>query len=165
MDILKNFGIDPVLLAAQIVNFLIIFWLLKKFAYKPIFHMLDQRKKLIADGVASAKKSEELLQKAVDEEKAILKKAQSQAQELLIDAQKQAQQLTQEAEANAKIRVEKILEDAKEEIARQTNDAQKDLARKTARLAIELIEKSLSGFVDNKTQKAIVASAEKKLQA
>lgn len=165
MDILKNFGVDPLLLAAQIVNFLIIFWLLKKYAYKPIFSMLEKRKRLIEDGVASAKKSEELLQKSVDEEKAILKKAQSQAQELIADAQKQAQQVTQEAEANAKVRVEKILADAKEEIARQTSDAQKDLAKKTARLAISMIEKSLSGFVDSKTQKAIVASATKKLNA
>jgi len=47
MEILKEFGIQPTLLLAQIVNFLIILFVLKKFFYKPIIKVLDARKKRI----------------------------------------------------------------------------------------------------------------------
>ena len=165
MDILQNFGVDWVLLAAQIVNFLIIFWLLKKFAYKPIFAMLEKRKKLIAEGVENAQKSEEILQKSLDEEKALLKKAQGNVVEILTDAQKQAQDIVAVAEEGAKKRVEKILEDAKKEIEDQTLLAEKQLSKHTAELAAKLLEKSLSNLVDSKTQKEIVKNATKKIKA
>lgn len=165
MDILQNFGVNWVLLLAQIVNFLIIFWLLKKFAYKPIFQMLEKRKKLIAEGVENAQKSGEVLQKSLEEEKALLKKAQGNVVEILADAQKQAQDIISSAEEGAKKRVEKILEGAKKEIEDQTLDAEKQLSKHTAELAAKLLEKSLQSMVDSKTQKEIVNKITKKLKA
>ena len=165
MDILKNFGIDPVLVAAQIVNFLIILWLLKKFAYKPIFQMLQKRKDLIAEGVKDAQKSEEALAKALEKEKEILQKAQAASQEILTDAQKQAGETIHVAEDEAKIRVAKMIDEAKKEIAQQTDVAEKQLSKHTAQLAVELLKKSLGSMVDTKTQKEVVGKVAKKLQA
>ena len=164
-DILNNFGINPVLLIAQIVNFLIIFWLLKRFAYKPIFKVLEKRRKLIAEGVENAQRSEETLQKALEEEKATLRKAQAQATEILADAQKQSLQTIAKAELDAKARVGKILEDGKKELNEQMLDAQKQLSRHTAELAVQLLEKSLMSLVDTKTQKEIVSKVASKLKS
>ncbi len=165
MEILKTFGIEPILLAAQIVNFLIIFWLLKKFAYKPIFAVLEKRRKLIEEGVNNAEESSKALEKALEEEKKILKKAQGQSQEILSEAQKQAALTLSEAESSAKTRVEKILDEAKKEIIKQSEETEKRLAAHTARLAVELLEKSLAGMVDTKTQKEVLEKAAKKLKA
>lgn len=165
MELLKTFGIEPILLAAQIVNFLIILWLLKKFAYKPIFEVLEKRKKLIAEGVKNAESSSKTLEKALEEEKAILKKAQTEAQGILSDAQKQATDLLSDAESTAKVRVEKILEDAKREIERQTEETEKRLAAHTAQIATQLLEKSLSGMVDTKIQKEVLEKVTKTLKA
>lgn len=163
-ELIKNFGIDWVLLAAQIVNFLIIFWLLKKFAYKPIFAILEKRKNLIAEGVKNAEESSKTLEKALEEEKKILKKAQTQSQEILSDAQKQAEETLADAENSTKVKVEKILQDAKKEIERQTQETEKQLAAHTAQLAIQLLEKSLSGIVDTKTQKEVVEKMTKRIK-
>ena len=163
MDILKNFGVDPILLAAQIVNFLIIFWLLKRFAYKPILHMLDKRKMLIAEGVENAKKTEEILAKTEEKEREILKNAQASAQEILADAQKQAQENLAAAEENARVRVEKMLDEATQNIQQQTLNAESVLSKHTAKLAVELLEKSLGKLVDTKTQKEVVGKVAKKL--
>lgn len=162
-ELVKNFGIQPILLVAQIVNFLIIFWLLKKFAYKPIFDVLQKRKNEIAEGVKNAEDSAKALEKALEEEKTILKKAQTQSQVILSDAQKQATDMLAEAENAAKVRGEKILEEAKQEIERQTQETEKRLAAHTARLAVDLLEKSISGMVDTKTQKEVLEKAAKKL--
>jgi len=43
MDILNQFGIKPVLLAAQVVNFLALLFILKKFLYQPILKVLKTR--------------------------------------------------------------------------------------------------------------------------
>lgn len=164
-DLINSFGINPVLLVAQIINFLIILWLLKRFAYKPIFDMLNKRRAVITEGIKNAEESNKTLQKALEEEKQILKNAQSQAQEILTDAQKQAAETLSDAESSAKARVEKILSDAKLEIDREYQEMQKKLTAHTAQLAVDLLEKSLSGMVDTKTQKEVVEKAAKKLKA
>lgn len=163
MNILKNFGVEPVLLLAQVVNFLIVFFLLKKFAYKPILAMLAKRKKMVADSVEHAAKTEELLKKTEEREKEALKQAHAQAQEILSDAQKQASDLLAQAEEGAKTRVAHLLEDGQKEIASQVEDAQRQLSKQTAELAVKLLEKSLSNLVDSKTQKEVIARATKKL--
>ena len=63
MEIIRNFGIQPVLLLAQIVNFLIILYLLQKFFYKPIVKLLEQRKKRIEESLKNADLIEEKLKK------------------------------------------------------------------------------------------------------
>lgn len=163
MDILKNFGVDPILLAAQIVNFLIIFYLLKRFAYKPILQILQKRRDLIEEGVTNAQKSEASLQHALEKEKELLKKAQATSTEILADAQKQAQENIATAEEEAKKRVAKMLEDAKKEIEEQTDLAEKQLSKHTASLAVALLEKSLHGLVDKRAEKEVLGKVAKKL--
>ncbi len=165
MEILHSFGVNWILLAAQIVNFLIIFWLLKRFAYKPILAMLEKRRKMVVETVTNSQKAEEALAKAEEKEKEILKKAQVASQEVLADSQKQAQEILTTAEEQTKDRVAKMLEDAKKEIEEQTVEAQHQLSKHTALLAVELLKKSLSGMVDKKAEKEIVGKVTKKLKA
>ena len=75
MEILKNLGFDPVMLAAQIVNFLIILYLLKRFLYKPILEMLKKREDSIKEGLKQAEEARITLEKTLQEEKKILSKA------------------------------------------------------------------------------------------
>ncbi len=73
MEIIKNFGLNPILLAAQIVNFLIIFFILKKFLYKPVLNVLNKRQVTIKEGLKQAEEARVKLEKVVIEEKDILK--------------------------------------------------------------------------------------------
>jgi F-type H+-transporting ATPase subunit b len=57
MEILKTFGFDPILLGAQIINFLIIFYLLKRFLYKPVLGMLKTREDKIKEGIKQAEEA------------------------------------------------------------------------------------------------------------
>src|SRR5260221_446646 len=164
MEILKNFGVNPVLLIAQIINFLIILYVLKRFAYKPIFKMLDDRKKTIQEGIENAKKSEEALEKALEREKAILQKAQSQAQEFITDAKNQAEEIAKQMEENTRSQADRMLKDAKEEIQREYQETEKRLATHTTQLAISILEKTLKDMLDEKEQKQALTKAIKKLK-
>ena len=73
MEIINNFGLDPLLLGAQIVNFLIIFFILKRFAYKPVLDILKKREDSIKEGLRQAEEGKKILDEALEEEKKMLK--------------------------------------------------------------------------------------------
>src|SRR5258706_8102509 len=102
MDIINSFGINPVLLIAQIVNFLILLYIPKRFAYKPILKLLKERQAKIAESINNTKASEEALEKAIEKEREILKKAQKQAQEIVNEAKKQSESLSLVTQEEAK---------------------------------------------------------------
>jgi len=164
MDILRDFGFQPVLLVAQIVNFLIILYLLKRFAYKPVLTMLEKRQKIIADSQVNAKKADEALQHAVEEEKRILKTAQSEAKTLLSDAAKQAETIITAAHDKGKQQVEKLLQETHEQLDRERRDMEKQLASQVTVLAMDMLASSLKGFFDEKQQKEVLEKASKVLK-
>lgn len=164
-ELLQTFGIEPVLLLAQIVNFLIIFYLLKRFAWKPILKTLEDRKNTIAEGLKNAELADKRLEEAVEKEREVLKKAQSEAQNLLTDAKKQSLEIHQEAEEKAKLAAEKIIADGHKKIEEQVKEAEKMLAKQVTKVAIEILEKSLQDIFDTKQQKAVLSKAAKKLKS
>ena len=72
MEFIKDLGFNPLLLGGQIVNFLIIYFLLKRFAYKPILGLLKKREEDIKTGIKNAEEGKLVLEKALLDEKRIL---------------------------------------------------------------------------------------------
>src|SRR3989344_2266081 len=97
MDFLNDFGVKPVLLAAQAVNFFILLFILKKFLYKPILGMLETRKQKIAESLKNAESIEKKLQAIGEEREEALKKAGKEAEEIIRDATEAANQIISEA--------------------------------------------------------------------
>ena len=162
-DLINNFGINGYLLIAQIVNFLIVLYLLKRFAFGPILKLLEDRRKTIAESIKNAEETQRLLAQTEEKEKQVLQKAQSQAQEMLSDAKKQVGVLQQEAEIATKGRIEKMLSEATGKIQQETQLAEKQLATHVTRLSVDVLEKSLRGFFTDKEQKEVVEKAIKKI--
>lgn len=164
MEVAKNFGVEPLLLAAQIVNFLILMFLLKRFFYKPVLTVLKNREQTIKEGLKKAEEAAALLLKTKEDEKKILKAAQEQANKFIIHANEQSKQLMEEARAHAAAEAEKIIADASEQIQRETNEAEKRLRENIGIVATNILKKTLSGLVSNKTQQEIMAKAAKALK-
>lgn len=164
MEIIKNFGVNPMLLSAQIVNFLIIFFVLKKFLYKPVLELLKKRQTMIKEGIAQAEESRIKLEKVVIEEKNILRNAQLQAKKLIEDARQESVELTLRMNDNAKKQTEKILNDAKDQIAREVLETEKRLAVNTSKLAVSFLQKALSEFFSTKDQKEVLSNALNKIK-
>ncbi len=164
MEILKNFGFDPVMLVAQIVNFLIIFYLLKRFLYKPVLNMLKKRKDDIEKGVKDAEEGRLTLEKALEEEKKILRKAQEQSKRIIDDASNQAILISSDIEQNSRKQAEKILQDAKTQIVQETKEAEKRLSQDISRLSIEFLSTSLKEIFGEKEEKLIIKKTLKRLK-
>ena len=82
-EIIKAFGIDGRLITIQIVNFAVLLFALSYFLYTPILKLIDDRKKLIAKGVADAKDAAVKLENAEKEGNVLVTKAVTEASEIV----------------------------------------------------------------------------------
>lgn len=164
MEIINNFGIDPKLLFAQVVNFLIILFVLKRFLYKPILALLDKRKRVIEEGVQKTEEARIQLEKASEKELVMLKKAESTAKKLLDEAKNQRVLLLKETEDATKKQADKILAEAREQIAFEAKAVEKKLSAHVSELAVQFLEKSLSGIFSENQQHKIVKQAVKQIK-
>lgn len=164
MEIVKNFGLNPVLLAAQILNFLIVFFILKKFLYKPVLDVLKKRQTTIKDGLKQAEDARIKLEKVIIEERNILRTAQIQSKQIIEDAKEESIKITKQMNEDVKKQTEKLLNDTKEQIARESIETEKRLAVNTSKLAITFLEKTLREFFSSKEQKEVISNALKKIK-
>ena len=126
MEVLEKLGIDWKLLLAQAVNFLVLLWVLRRYAYGPILRALEVRTKRIEQGLKDAEASRTQLDLAREEEKKLLSVAREEARNILT-----------QAEAVAKKRDAKMLEETKAKIDRMIIEADKHLAEKQLALLRE----------------------------
>ncbi len=164
MEILNNFGFEPILFLAQIVNFLIIYLLMKKFLYNPLLKTIKERKLKIEEGLKNTEDSEKLLAYASKKEHEILKNAQAEAKKLLEEAKAKHDYLLKQTEEDTKRRVEKMLDDARAQIRIDSAAAEKRLAKEVARVSAHILQESLTGFFTPEDQEAIVRKALKSLK-
>jgi len=164
MEIFGTFGLDPYLTGAQIVNFLIVLYILKRFLYKPVFELLKKRELTIKEGLTKTEEARKALEAAQVEEKKILKKAQETAKIILQDARDQSEQLVKETEERAKKQADRMLEEAKMQIQRDIKEAEMRLRTNITELSVELLKKSLSDIFNNNEQEQIVDRAVKRLK-
>lgn len=164
MEVLSKFGINPVLLVAQIVNFLIILFIVKKYALKPILQLLKNRQTTIKNGLQQAEDAQKLLESTAVKEREVLKKAHTQARELLDEAKKQGAEQLANSELKTHAQVEKMLSEARSQITLETEQAEKRLMGHISALAVKLIEKSSSELFTEKEQSLIMEKAVKNLK-
>lgn len=164
MELIKNFGLDPIYLGAQIVNFLVILYFLRRFLYKPVFSMLKKREKEIKEGLEKTEEARRLMEKTIEEEKTLLKKAQAQATKIIEQAGQEASDLQKKAEENTKNQAEKIKQEAKEQIEKEAKATEERLTAHVTNVAVVFLKKALSEMFTEKEQQEIMARAVKKLK-
>lgn len=159
MEITKQFGIEPILLLAQIVNFLIILFVLKKFFYKPIVKMLDDRRQRIAESLKNADLIEEKLQQTEEKQAKILKEAQEQGEKFIADAQAQANKIIEAAQAEAKASTDQAITAALEQIASEKAQMKKELENETLSLVVAVTRKVLGKNLKAKEKEELTRGA------
>jgi F-type H+-transporting ATPase subunit b len=164
MEIFEIFGLNGILIIAQIVNFLVILYILKRFLYKPLFSVLEKRQQLAKEAVEKADESSKALEDAQEKEKEIIRKAQETAAQIIADAKEQSADMIKKAEENTKKQTDKMLADAKTQIEQETQHAQSQLNKYVAKLSVDLLKKSLANVFTEKEQSEIIERAVKEIQ-
>lgn len=129
MEFFGKLGIDFKLLLAQIINFLVLLWLLKKFLYKPLIKNLEERTKKakeIEQGEKEIqrkkeelrKEEEEMVRKTKEKTSQILEEAETISKEerarILEKTEKEVREILKEARERAELRIKEVKEEEKE---------------------------------------------------
>jgi len=156
-------GIDWKILLGQIVNFLILFWLLKRFAYKPFLSVLQNRQKKIEEGVAKSKQAEESLVKirALGEE--VKSASEKKAKELVAEAQIKAQDRAAMILAAAEEEKKKVIESARAAAKKELIQEQERLSREALDLAMTVAEKFLGEKITKEQDRKLIENMAAKL--
>lgn len=146
----------------QIVTFILVFILLKKFAFNKIVALLDQRHKVIDEGVRHGQQMKQEREKFEKETGKIAREARHQADEIIGDAQKEAREIIREAEKAASKKSEIILKDAEARINEEVVQAKHRLEKDVANLVTEATEAVVEEKLDARKDSDIVDKALKK---
>lgn len=164
MDILSKLGIDGRLLIAQIINFGILFFFLKKFLYRPILAMLEKRTQTIEKSLADAKAIEERLAAAQATHDKIIADARKEASRLLEAMNVQIEERRVVAVEKVKEEVHSVIKTAKENIEADRASMMQDAKKEFAGLVLLATEKVLVQAADRKVNAAFVEKALAKIE-
>lgn len=145
-------GIDPLAILAQSITFLLLFWIIKKFALDKIVKTLENRRQTIDDGVRLGREMEaekEKLSKKIELE---LKKARSEADKIIAQSHEDAGGILREAEEATARKVDAMLADAHAKIEEDIQSAriglEKDIRKLVADATEVIIEQKLDANKD-----------------
>ncbi len=140
------------LLIWTLIAFVVVLFILKKFAWTPILKGLKDRENNIADAIASAEKVKAEMAALKNENEALLAKAREERAAMIKDAKETGDKMIADSQKKAKAEYDKIITDAQAAIDQQKNAAIIDVKNQVGNLVIEVAEKVLRKQLDNKTQ-------------
>jgi len=156
MEILKNLGFDWQVALANLINFLIIFFILKKFAFGPIQRVLDDRKAKIDAGLENAKKAETELLMAKEVANKELNIARNEANEIIAAARAQEKAILSQAESKAIKATERLISETEIGLLKERARVEGELKKKTVDLVIAGMEKILPQEIDHQKRAELI---------
>lgn len=157
MEALANLGIDGKLFLAQAVNFLILLFVLRRFAYKPMLEFLEKRTERIEQGLQDAEAAKVKLSEVEKESKEALDAARAEARSLVAAAEESAKKRDQERLAETEARVKKLLSDAETKISEDRAKMLDQAKGELAETVVLAIEKILGEKIDAAKEKELIA--------
>lgn len=165
MEILNQFGINPILLAAQVVNFLILLFILKRFLYKPILKVLEQRKLRIEESLKNAEEIEKRLLQTIEEEERRIQKASLESEKIIKEAQTAAAQIIDEGKVRAEQLSQRILQEGEKQLQLEKEKLQQEVRGDLADVLSLALQKVTGKIFDKKDQRELIEQTVKHLEA
>jgi F-type H+-transporting ATPase subunit b len=153
------------LLVWTTVSFAILFWLLAKFAWKPIMAAIYLRERSIEDSLLKAEAAKEEMSRLTSENEALLKQARAERDVILHEAKKVKDQIISDAKEAAHTEGARMIEMARIEINSQKAIAMADVKNQVASLSLEIAEKVLKlQLADQQKQDELVSQLLKEVK-
>lgn len=141
----------------QTTGFLILLFLLTKFAWKPVMKSISERERSIEEALESAEKAKEEMSRLTNENEQLLIQARSERDAILKEAKELKDQIVLDAKTSAEAEGAKMIEKARLEIEHQKNLALTEVKNEVSTLALDIARKVLStNFQDQNNQEQLV---------
>src|SRR5690242_4727524 len=158
-DTATTFGWEPRLFFSQVISFVIVALLLRRFAYKPILAVLEERRRRIEEGLINAEKIKKELAEAEKRYQEILAKANADAQKMIDEARESAAHLAERKQQEAITAAEQIIAKAREAAAMEHDRTMESLKRELGRLVVDTTAKVTGKVLTSEDQKRLQEEA------
>jgi F-type H+-transporting ATPase subunit b len=156
VEFFDAFGVDLPKLLFQVINFLLLLYLLNRFLFKRVLTLLDERQQKIGKGLEDAEAAARDRELARAEREAAVAEARKEAQAMIARATKIAEDSRTEIVAEARAQAEKVTERARSEINAEKEKAMAELRATVADLALEAASRLIRSEMDSPTQRRLV---------
>ena len=159
----ETFGFDTKIFLSQVISFIIVALVLRRFAYKPILAVLEERRQRIAEGLLNAEKIKQQLAEAEQRHAEILAKANAQAQKMIDDARESASHVAERKQQEAVAAAEQIMAKAREASAIEHEKTMTDLKRELGRLVVDTTAKVTGKVLTSEDQRRLQEEASRQI--
>ncbi len=156
---IASLGIDPIAILAQAVTFLVLFFIIKKFALEKIVNSLEERRQTIDKGVKLGYEMEaerEKLEEKIEEQ---LHKTRIEADKIVAQAHQDAGEVLKQAEASAARKVDAMLVDAHAKIEEDMKKAKTELEKDMLNLVADATEVIIGEKLDARKDDSLIKRA------
>ena len=161
----EQFGFNTSLFISQLISFLIVAFLLHRFAYKPILKVLEQRREEIAKSLANAEEIKKQLAQAEASRQKTLSDANTQANKLIEEARAVAAKVQEQETQRAIATAEQIIAKAREAAALDHQRMLTELRKEVGQLVVRTTAQVAGKVLTMEDQKRLVDETNKQLAA
>jgi F-type H+-transporting ATPase subunit b len=136
----------------QTIVFLVLLFLMAKFAWKPILSSVRNREQSINDALASAENARKEMQNLKSDNEQLMKEARAERDAILKEARELKEKVITDASEEAKVKADKIVADAKRSIELEKQSAMAELKNHLAELSVEIAEKIVRKELSGKNE-------------
>jgi F-type H+-transporting ATPase subunit b len=158
-DTAETFGWNWQLFLSQVISFSIVAFLLRRFAYKPILAVLEERRRRIEEGLINADKIKKELAEAEKRYQEIVAKANADAQKMIDEARESSAHLAERKQQEAIAAAEQIIGKAREAAALEHERTMESMKRELGRLVVETTAKVTGKVLTSEDQKRLQEEA------
>lgn len=157
--------IDWLTVAAQIVNFLVLAWLLKRFLYRPVLDAMGKREARIASRLGEAKQREEEAQAEAGSYREKRTELEREREARLAEAREAAERERRELLESAREAVQQSRERWRQELEREQTDLRNALVRELAESAIDVARRVLADLAGAELEREALATLVRRLES
>ncbi len=141
-------GISLSAFLIQLVSFAIVILFLNKYAFKPIIKALEERRKVIDDGVKMGQRMEKERANLDQEVTKVMRDARVEADKIIGNGQKEAREIIRDAEKVGARKVDSMITDAEARIAEETEQSKRKLEKEIVGMVSDVTEAIVEDRVD-----------------
>lgn len=149
-------GFNTAVFIAYLINFLILVFLLQRFAYRPVLNMLEQRRQRIADGLGAAEKAQQEAAAQQAEFEKELAKARQEATDQASKIAQETERMREQILADARQEAEEIVTRAREQLDVERQQLQAELQRQMVDVTVAMTRKVVGQTLDENAQRQLV---------
>ena len=149
-------SLDPAVLLLQIVGFVVLFLLLRRYLFGPLLEVIRQREREVEEGLEASKRAKEELARVEEEKERVLTEAREQGREQVRRAVREGEEARERLLSDAREETKGLRQRGREAVELEREEALIQLRREVVDLALLAAGQAVVGRLDEKQQRAVV---------